>query len=93
MLNLNLRCEQKGRVYNIDLGSDILDTTAGTSTMKTKLRKPEMDQTDMRLHRNGNSRHSIKAIYRLGEIFINTYLINCYYTKYARNSCKCITRK
>lgn len=25
--------------YNIDHGSDILDTTAGTWTMKTKLRK------------------------------------------------------
>lgn len=61
--------------------------------MKTKLRKPEMDQTDMLLHRNGNRRHSIKAIYRLGEIFTNMHLINCYYTKYVRNSYKCITRK
>lgn len=46
---------QKGMFYYIDLGSDISDTTAGTWTMKTKLRKLEMDQTNMLLHRNGNS--------------------------------------
>lgn len=79
MHNLNIRWEnkkkfrrkQKGTFHNIDLGNDILDTTAATWAIKTKIRKIEMYQTKVLLHSNGNSQHSVKAIYRMEENICN----------------------